>query len=144
MAIKVLILLPSSRMWPLCDADISLCPEAGARRLSSLFVQDQRSVQQQEALTGCFGRCWAPSIGPRGRWESESFPAYYFPHHSVREARLWRLWACLCGQNKRVTQGGKQQSLEWYFTLTRSLTCCQIPHLVPFWRLLLADFDWLV
>lgn len=85
-----------------------------------------------------------PSIGLWGRWESESFPAYYFPHHSVREARLWRLWASLCGQNKRVTRGGKQQSPEWYFRLTHSLTCCQIPHLVPFWRSLLADFDWLV
>lgn len=38
----------------------------------SLFVQDQRSVQQQEAVTGCFGICWGPSIGPRGRWELSS------------------------------------------------------------------------
>lgn len=85
-----------------------------------------------------------PSIGPRGRWESESFLAYYFPHHSVREAHLRRLSASLCGQNKRVTQGGKQQSPDWYFRLTHSLTYCQIPHLVPFWCSLLADFDWLV
>lgn len=67
------------------------------------------------------------SIGPWGRWESESLLAYYFPHHSVREARLWRLSACLCGQNKRVTHGGKQQSPDWYFRPTRSLTYCQIP-----------------
>ncbi len=85
-----------------------------------------------------------PSIGPWGRWESESFLVYYFPHHSVREVRLWRLSASLCGQNKRVTQGGKQQSPDWYFRLTCSLTYCQIPHLVPFWCSLLADFDWLV
>lgn len=85
-----------------------------------------------------------PSIGPWGRWESESFPAYYFPHRSVRRARLLRLWASLCGQNKRVAHWGKQQSPEWCFRLTHSLTCCQIPHLVPFWCSLLADFDWLV
>lgn len=85
-----------------------------------------------------------PSIGPWGRWESESFLARYIPHHTVREARLWRRWASLCGQNNGVTQGGKQQSPDWYFRLTRSLTSCQIPHVVPFWCSLLADFDWLV
>ncbi|KAI4823818.1 hypothetical protein KUCAC02_012375, partial [Chaenocephalus aceratus] len=50
----------------LCDADISLHPEAAALRLSSPFVQDQRSVQQQEALTGCFGICWA-HLSDRGK-----------------------------------------------------------------------------
>lgn len=85
-----------------------------------------------------------PSIGPWGRWESESLLAYYFPHHSVREARLGRLSACLCGQNKRVTHGGKQQSPDWYFRLTRSLTYCQIPPpcsvlVAPFWLILT---DW--
>ena len=84
------------------------------------------------------------SIGPWGRWECESFLAYCFPHHSVRTAHLQRLWASLCGQNKRVTQGGKQQSSDRCFRLTHSLTYCQIPHLVPSWRSLLADFDWLV
>lgn len=91
--------------------------------------------------------CWhmlGPSIGLWGRWESESFLAYYLPHHSVRRARLLRLWASLCGQNKRVAHGGKQQSPERCSRLTHSLTYCQIPLLVLLWCSLLADFDWLV
>lgn len=74
----------------------------------TLFVQDQRSVQQQEALTGCLGICWAHLLD---HGEGESARAhYFFPVRLSEEARLWRLSASLCGQNNRVTQGGKQQS----------------------------------
>lgn len=84
-----------------------------------------------------------PSIGPWGRWETESFLAHYFPHHTVRKARPGRLFSSLCGQNNRVTQGGKQQSPDWYFGLTHSLTSCQISPVVPFWCPLSASF-WLI
>lgn len=60
MAIKVLILLPSSRIWPFVMPIFPYAPrQACALTLFCLFVQDQRSVQQQEVLTGCFGICWA-------------------------------------------------------------------------------------
>lgn len=54
-AVEVLIWLP----FPQSDPRISLRPEAGVLRLFPLFVGDQRSFQQQAALTACFGICWA-------------------------------------------------------------------------------------
>lgn len=139
MAIKVLILLPSSRIWPFV---VPIFLHAPRQVLwDSLFVQDQRSVQQQAALTGCFGICWAFLLD---HGEGERARGFCFLHRSVRGAHLWGHWGSLCGQNKRVTQGEKQQSTEWYFTLTHSLTYCQILHLLLFCCSLLADFDWLV
>lgn len=72
-------------------------------------------------------------LGPRLLDHGEGESLVFFPHHSVRESRLRRLLASLCGQNKRVARGaGKQQSQHCYFRLTRSLTHCQItPPSVP-------------
>lgn len=116
-------------------------PPAGALRLLSLFVQDQRSVQQQAAQTGCSGICWAHLLD---HGEGERLRAFWltiFPHHAVREARLRRPAASLCGQNNRVTRGGKQQSPDGYFRPTQSLTSCQSPRVVPSCRSLSAHFD---
>lgn len=47
--------------------------------LLSLFVQDQRSVRQQEALTGCFGICWAHLLdhGEGERLRASSLTTFY-------------------------------------------------------------------
>lgn len=84
------------------------------------------------------------SVRPRGRWEAESS---VFSSSLCQSFISRDLLASLCGQNNRgAHRGGAGTAIttKWYGGLIRGVTSCQICLLVPFWRSLLADFDWLV
>lgn len=96
-----------SHVLDLCDSHIPLCSQ-------TLFVQDQRSVQQQEALTGCPGLQYAGPFCRTMRKVRESFLALF---SSSPGSPL----ETLCHQNNRVTQAIP----DWCRSLTHGLTSCQ-------------------
>lgn len=75
MAIKVLILLPFSRIWPFVMPVFLHALRQELRDFSLYLFKIKRSVQQQAGLTGCFGICRSRSTGPWGKvreWELSS------------------------------------------------------------------------
>lgn len=81
------------------------------------------------------------------RGEGERLRAQCFPHHFVRVSSPEICWpVCVVKTIEAHTEGGGGAAIttKWYGGLIRGVTSCQICLLVPFWRSLLADFDWLV
>lgn len=77
-----------------CETVLSICS-------GSKVCPTTRSTDRLLWLTS------GPSIGPWGRWKSESFPACHFPHHSVREVRLPRLSGQFVWSKQESHTGGK-------------------------------------
>lgn len=85
-----------------------------------------------------------PSVGPRGRWESDSFLAYHFPHHSVREMLVSGDFRPVCvvktrksheGENSNHYSGTLYWPIAWTAVKLFTLFCSDT---------LVDDFDWLV
>lgn len=142
-AIKVLIWLLSSRIWPFV-MPIFPCALRQVLWDSSLYLFKIKGLSNnkkrwQPALAYVGSIYW--TMGKVREWELSSL---LFSPSLCQKGPSPETFGQFVWSKQESHAQGKQQSPEWYFRLTQSLTCCQILHLFPFWCSLLADFHWLV